>query len=129
LVVRVGHRRRPRQIRRIDIRRPQKQLDAFVGHRANRIELPRESSARRQRTEEQEVRNQSVVVRRLGGYSAAEQAGVGAELPLPRSFIAKSRIAEGDVVDETRTAGERKLGESDELRVSVENAGLTSGPP
>ena len=128
LVVGICHRRCPLEIWGIDIRRLQQQLEALVGHRADGVELTGEARARRQRAEEEKIRDQPIIVSRLGGYPAAEESGVGTKLPFPSALVAEIGVAEGDVIDETGASGERKLCECDELRVGVQNARLTSCP-
>ena len=124
----VGHRRSPLQIRGIDVCRPEQQFDALVRHCSDRVELPGEAGAGRQRPEEEQIRNAAIVVRQLGGEPSSQKPGVSSEFPFTRALIAQSRIAEDHIVYESRTAGEGKLRVGDELGIRVENSRLASRP-
>src|SRR5689334_5663546 len=115
LVVRVGDRGRPIHVAAVVVLRAQQQLDPLVRHRSDRRELAREASARRQRSEEEQIGHEAVVVRRLGRHPALEEAGVGADLPLTRALIAQIGVSVRHVVGEARTAGKRLLSKCDVL--------------
>jgi hypothetical protein len=76
--MRVRHRRSPLKIWPVDIGSAQEQLDSLVGHRADRIELARESGAGGKRAEEKKIGDEPIVIRRFGRDSAAEASGIGA---------------------------------------------------
>src|SRR5512144_146628 len=128
LVVSVRRCRRPFELAVVHVVRAKQQLHALVRHRPDREELPRESSARRQRPEEQQVGHETIVVRHLSPHSAAEQSNLCPDFPLTRSFVLEVRVSEHDVVHKSRASRKRELRERDELRVRVQDARLRSRP-